>query len=223
MRPAVGSSWLAGRRGVGVLGRGLFARLVGQFAGAEQLRDPRLDCSSVGQARQPLSTSSASQVAAEQFFVERQRRQRADADLEAVRRARPLVGVVLHVPQVAELVLGPRGRAGWSASPASRTRPSSGRRSAAAAPPARPRRTPAGSPTPGPQPALDRLPGRRRRSARSPSGVGHDPVGPGGDLGQQVGVARRRSCSGGAARSRRGRPAPRAGRAVERLLRALVR
>ena len=37
------------------------------------------------------------------------RRERADADLEPVRRRVAVVGVVLHVPEVAELVLGPGG------------------------------------------------------------------------------------------------------------------
>ena len=38
--------------------------------------------------------------------MQRQRCQRADSNFEAVRRSGPIVSVVLHVPKVAELMLG---------------------------------------------------------------------------------------------------------------------
>ena len=68
------------------------------------------------------STSSVREVVRQHASYKRERRQRADADFETVRRRHAVVRVVLHVPQVAELVLGARTPAGSSTRPASRSR-----------------------------------------------------------------------------------------------------
>jgi len=99
------------------------------------------------------------------------------------------VGVVLHVPEVAELVVGPRGGA---------ARPRRLHREAAHhqtddQPPEAGWIAPgnqAGRVNPGGEEILHGGPGRRI-DRLFPRGVGQDPVGPGDALGEQVGVSRR--------------------------------
>ena len=158
---------------------------------------------------------------AEQFVVEGQGRQGADADLETVGRGDPVVGVVLHVPEMAELVLGPRGR---PAGP-NRLHGEPGHHEAIH----QPQETldlapvdPAGRACPGPEPPLDRVPGPGV-DRFLPRRVGQDPVRPGDVLGQQVCVARRVHPPGGAGdHVEVGQHGPGRG-AVERLLGPLRR
>ena len=71
---------------------------------------------SVGQARDRRFDVELLEVVRHHRFVQRERRQRADADFEAVRRRGAAIRVVLHVPQMAELMLragdGPAGTRG---------------------------------------------------------------------------------------------------------------
>ena len=141
--------------------------------------------------------------------------QRPDADLEAVGDRSAVAAQVFHVPEVAELVLGPR-------SGAARLHGLHGKTAQyqpfGQLPDLRniPGMNPGGIGQRLRKVVLDERKGKPVDRIR-PHGVGQHPVGSGGDLGDQVGISRRGELRGGCGRNRRVEQHAERRRAVERL------
>ena len=156
----------------------------------------------------------------EQHFEKGRRGQRADTDLEAVRHRSAVVFQVLHVPQMAELVFGARSRA-------ARLRGLHGE-TAQQQPFGQlfdllhiARMHACGIGQSLFQPVLHQSEGEIVHRLRL-HGVGKHPVGPGRDLGDQVGVARSRHSGGRSRRNRRIENHAQRRRTVEGLLVAVL-
>src|SRR5258708_3842562 len=96
-------------RTVRLLGSGFFNGFFGQITLTQQAADTRIG----GPRIRPLVTAlfdiQPLERLLQQLFVKRGHRERPDADLKSMRRSLALKRVMLHVPEVAELMLGAGG------------------------------------------------------------------------------------------------------------------